>query len=1265
MQKWSNQILMCGSVLAALILIPQAVLAQSSSSLQGQITDTSGGAIPEAAVNLRNSENDSQRQTLSDATGHYAFTQVAPGKYTVTVQRPGFAVVTREGVLLQVNTPASLNIQMDVGKTTDVVNVSAEATVINTTDGSVGNAFTQNQIRQLPLETRNVVELLSLEPGVTPTGEVLGARRDQNNVTLDGVDVNDNQNAGIAGSKGTAQGNNANGAAAVAGFNSVLPVPLDSVQEFRVTVAGQGANEGRSSGGQVVLITKSGTNQLHGSAYEYNRNTIFAANDFFSNRAGVERQTLNRNQFGASIGGKIIPNRIFYFFNYERRIDASSLAQERAVPSENLKNGLLTLPLSNGTVETLNASQIAAVDPLHIGLNQGYLNLLKQYPVGNDPAYGADGGYNFTGYRFNAPNDLNNRAYVGKMDFILDHAAKQTLSIRGTLSNSNQDLILAQFPGQAPASQLLNNSKGLAATYTYVIQPTLVNTFTFGLTRQGLSQSGVGGDNFSLYGIDSPQNYNARADGRILPVYNYADDLTWTKGKHTITTGINFRLMTNNRYTYANSYPGYGWSPNVAVGLGQDIQNDLTSYVQTQSGNPNLTLNDPFNAGAAMGALLGLVNNTNITYQFQRNGTVLPQGAAQVRKFKMNEYEAYVADSWRVKPSLTLTFGLRYSNDRPPYETTGLQVAPNIGLDQFFAQRNGLAAQGVPSSAMPNATLSYSLNGPVNGKPSWWNADNNNFAPRISIAYAPTDTSGGLGVIFGKSGSFRIGAAQVYDRFGSQLITQFDQFGSFGLSTTLNNPTSYDFTTSPRYNGSPANQPAAPAGGFPYTPPDVAAISGEFQGIYPNLRSPYAWLINATLQREMPGKMILEAGYVGRFARKLLLQGDVYTPAENFKDPVSGQTWMQSMTSLRQTYNSLSAAAGYPGQNAPVGTIASQVMANPSLVPTNPFIESMFPALANYAFPGTASANYFYQIYGTYGGSYLDMLHASDRIVGNFIPGQCLSKPGCYTFFALQGSSMPTWQNAGESDFNALTVSLRRALSNGISFDFNYTLSHSIDNASSAEGAAGQDGAVIQNIYAMGEFRGSSDFDVRQSVNINVVYELPFGTGKPLVNTSHGWLNAIVGGWQVSSIMRFTSGLPTVVSGDSVWNTNYWQNSLAIITGPVKSGQTIDQNGVPSMFSNTSTSTSFADAWPGATGTRAALRLPGIKNIDLAATKSFHLPIPKLETSELQFRAEAFNAFNFVNFISPSLALSSPATFGEFSATTPARVMQFALRYQF
>ncbi len=183
----------------------------------------------------------------------------------------------------------------------------------------------------------------------------------------------------------------------ISGFNSVLPIPLDSVQEFRVTVAGQGADEGRSSGGQVVLVTKSGTNQLHGSAYEYNRNTVTAANSWFNNRDGVGITPLNRNQFGASLGGPIKKDRIFYFFNYERRIDASSQAVERMVPTENLKQGILTFADTSGNTYTLTPAQIQQVDPLGIGVNQGYLNILKQYPVGQRS--GLRGGRRFEFHR--------------------------------------------------------------------------------------------------------------------------------------------------------------------------------------------------------------------------------------------------------------------------------------------------------------------------------------------------------------------------------------------------------------------------------------------------------------------------------------------------------------------------------------------------------------------------------------------------------------------------------------------------------------------------------------------------------------------------------------------------------------------------------------------------------------------------------------------------------------------------------------------------
>jgi len=1264
--RCSWRILLAGLTLLCAITM---VRAQSTSSLHGVITDAQGAVIPGAVVALSSSATAASRQVITDNTGAYQFVQEMPGEFTMTVTKPGFSQAVREHVVLQINTPATLNIQLEVGTTGQTVDVTAEASLVSTSDASVGNAFTEHSIRQLPLDTRNVVELLSLQPGVTPTGEVMGSRRDQNNIILDGVDVNDNENSGIGGQAdiGSQQGSNSTGQSNIAGFNSVLPIPLDSVQEFRVTVAGQGADEGRSSGGQVVLVTKSGTNQLHGSAYEYNRNTVTAANSWFNDRSGVPITPLNRNQFGASLGGRIKKDRIFYFFNYERRIDASAAAVERMVPTENLKQGILTFQDGNNNTYTLNPAQVKSIDPLGIGINQAYLNILQKYPVGNDPAYGADGGLNFTGFRFNAPDALDNRAYVGKMDFILDSAAKQTLSVRGTLSNANQDIptALAQFPGQQPASELLNNSKGISATYTAILTPTLINNLTFGYTRQGLAYSGTVGDAFILYPLDPQQNFNsnARANGRILPVDNLVDTLTWTKGKHTISTGINFRFMTNNKFTYSQSYPSYGWNNSVAVGLGEDIQTDLTNYMIAKTGNANFQLGQPANDSAALGILMGLVNYTQITYQVGKGGALLPQGAPDARAFAMREYEGFFSDQWRLSRELTLTFGVRYTNDRPPYEANGLQVAPTVGLNQYFAERDYLGSTGVPSNAMPDAILSYALNGPVNNKSSWWNPNDNNFGPRFSLAYSPKDRGGLLQKVFGNGGVFRMGGAVLYDRFGSELITQFDQFGSFGLATTLGNPLSYNFSTSPRYNGSVPTLPAAPTTGFPYTPPDINAIEGEFQGIYPDLKSPYSILLNASFARQLPGKLTLEVSYAGRLSRRLLLQGDVYTPLENLLDPASGQTWLTSMTAIRNTYNSICASMGNNTQNCNPSSAAAAVMANPSLVPNNPYIQDMFPGVANAYFHGSTSANYFYGIYGVYGGSYLDMLHASDRIPGEFTaPGTCATKFGCYTFFAPQGSSMPTWMNDGDANYHGMSVSLRRAFTSGVSFDFNYTLSHSIDNASAAEGAAGQDGAVVQNIFAPGQFRGSSDFDIRNLVNVNVVYELPIGKGKPFWSSAPGWANEIFGGWQISSIMRFSSGLPSVVQGNYTWDTNYWQNSLAIPTGAFKVTNGYDSNGNPSLFSNVNASNSFADQYPGNVGMRAAVRLAGMVNFDIGVAKSFPLP---WEGHRIQFRAEAYNAFNNVNFIQPSLALYNPGTFGEYQNTMPPREMQFALRYEF
>jgi len=340
------------------------------------------------------------------------------------------------------------------------------------------------------------------------------------------------------------------------------------------------------------------------------------------------------------------------------------------------------------------------------------------------------------------------------------------------------------------------------------------------------------------------------------------------------------------------------------------------------------------------------------------------------------------------------------------------------------------------------------------------------------------------------------------------------------------------------------------------------------------------------------------------------------------------------------------------------------VKKNPKLVPTLPFVENLFPSLKDVTFPGSASANYFWCVYGDYNGSYLDCLHALDRnTTSSYFPGQCLTVTGCYTFFNIQGSSMPTWMNAGQAAYHGMTVSLRRAFSKGVSFDFNYTWSHSIDNGSSAESGAGKQGAAIQNIFNVKEFRGSSDFDVRHNITANYLFELPIGKEKALFRNAPGWLDQIIGGWQISSVMRYRTGLPTTVAGNLAYNANYWLSSLAILTKPIKSGGvTFDQNGNPSIFGDTGAADAFTDELPGHSGTKAVVRLAPYFNTDLTLQKTFKLP---KEGHRIRFRAEAFNAFNSVNFTNPSLALTAPLTFGEFQQTTPPREMQFALRYEF
>jgi hypothetical protein len=1205
--------------------------------------DAQGGILPGVTIQLANAQSAFARSIISDASGTYQFPQVPPGTYELSAQLEGFAPV-KQPVTLRVSTPTTVDLKLALGALEETVTVQAEAIRLNTTDASVGNAFDERQVRQLPLLTRNVVELLSLQPGVTPTGEVVGARRDQNNVTLDGVDVNDNQTAGIDTNGPTAGYNfSTNNSFRESGFNAALPVPLDSVQEFRVTVAGQNSDQGRSSGGQVSLVTKSGTNQFHGSGYEYNRNTATSANSWFSNRAGIPKEQLKRDQYGASLGGPVKSNRVFFFGNVERRTDDSAQSVLRRVPSATLRAGTIMAKANDGRTYALGPDALKAIDPLGLGNSPAMLSLLNALPLGNDPSAGFDAGLNFSGYRFNAPLSLDNRAYVGKVDVKLDRSSSHNLSVRLSLADANRDDTLAQYPGQESAARLINNSYGISAAYTGVLSPNLVNSANFGLTRIDLQRTGSQSTSFTLDSIDVATNFT-RPYVRVAPTYNFIDDLTWTKGRHSITAGVNFRMVRNDRTSYANAFQAFGYSRGTLLGLGSDIVNATQSYLAAQTGNPGIRLTDASAVGRAFGDLFGVLTNASMTYTYDRDGKPLPIGTPAVRNFASNEWEVYVGDNWRVTPNLTLSYGLRYMNLGVPYEQNGFQVASTFPLEQYFDERKTLSSQGVPSNAMPHNWLDYDLSGPANGATSWYRPDNNNFAPRVGFAYAPS--GGFLETLLGTGGVVRGGAGIVYDRFGSNLVTQFDSSASFGLSEIVRGPT-VNFTTGPRYQGAFPAIADGPAHAFPYTAPLVDYIGGGYMGIASDLHAPYAFNANVSVARPLRGGMTVEAGYIGRWGRDSLMQIDAGGWAVLFRDPATGQSWKEMAQAIR----------GYRD----AGVDPTAIRTNPGLVAPIPFIESMMPRLANLYFPGSATANYYNLIWGQNGGSDADATHAIDRVRSAQFPN-CIIKTGCNTLYPSQSSSMSMWTNAGYSNFNGATLSLRKVFSQGYSFDINYTWSHSQDNGGAAEAGAGTSGAIMLNPYDYNAFYGDSDFDIRHNLNVNVVVGLPFGQGHALLSNAGGLVNALVEGWQISGIFRYNSGLPTAVAYSGIWPTHYAVSAVAYPVGDYSDHITTNQKGNPALFDSTTEAANWRPMLPGEVGMRASVRLDDVYNTDLAVTKSFNLP---WAGQRLQFRAEAFNAFNNVNFTNVALDANSPASFGQFTGTTPPRVMQFALRYEF
>lgn len=1323
-------------IFAALAFVATFAAAQSTSLLNGSVSDPAGASVSGAQITLTDAATGLKRATTSSGAGLYQFLDVPPGNYRLEATASGFSPYTVSNVTLIVKTPSTLNIKFQLAGVATMVTVEGQAPLVNRTDASLGNTLEENQIAELPIADRNVVQLLSLQPGVaylgnqldqdtdTRSGAVNGLRSDQSNVTLDSIGVND-QNFGYA-------------------FTSVLNVPPDSVQEFRVTTANANADSGYSSAAQVSLVTKSGTNVFHGSAYEYNRNTIFSANDPFLKSAQLSSGQSNtapkllRNVFGATLGGPIMKNRLFFFANYEGRRDAQGTSVLRTVPSATLRAGDLvylcqrnadgsldTADCPGGTINgvpgvqpgyyALGPKQIQQIDPKGIGVSPAVLKVLQLYPVANE---NAGDGSNTLGYRFSSNADSSFNTYITRLDYHITSNGSETLFWRGEMQNFKEPGT-QQFPGQSASTTILDDSKGSTVGLTSLISPMLINDFHWGFVRQGGQKAGISQNPAVLLdGIDNLIPFT-RSTIFFVPVHQLSDNLNWTRKNHTFQFGTDLFLIRNNHFSYANSFSDVRTNA-VYLNTG-GIAGTSSPLDPFNNGFPAVDSNFGPNYDSATTMVMGIFPEGDGHYNFARSGGALPQGQGINRRYAVNNYEFFGQDTWRIKSNLTITYGLRWILEAPPYETNGYQVAPcvqaasggctNQNAADWFNRSAQLAASGQPTN---NAgELAFVLGGSANNGPGLWNWDRKNFSPRVAVAWAPNTGDGWASKMLGKKDQFSIrgGYSIMYDHFGIPVVNSFDQNGSFGLSTILGDPAGVvSPSNAPRFtclvpgssgqsclpqpcpslNGPGCLFGPTPAGGFPYTPG-----SGAFAinwGLDQSVKTPYSHVFNFSLARQLTSRSSLQIAYVGSIGRRLPLQADLAMPTD-LADSKSGTKYFPSATML-----SKAAAAG----------------TNVNQIQPIPFFENIFPAWAGAAVqsalglnnvtstnpsgdncaPGTLPGNptatqNIYELWNCFPHNEtfsLFEMDLPDSITG-LSPALPNSKYGPFAFYHDQFSSLYAWRNIGTSDYNALQVSYNVRMSN-LQGQFNYTWSKSFDEASAAErigpyegtGGTGNDlngGGIVINSYDPLSLRGLSDFNAFHQINANLVYKLPFGKGQRLVGNPGRILDTLIGGWNVSGIFRWTSGFPITVDNGSTWATNWNIEGDAEPNGPAPKATNPKHafvNGVdigPDIFANpVAAEAAFRPEWPGESGVRNSDIGDGMFNIDTGVSKNF----PLGEQRRLEFSWQAFNAFNSVRYdvrgpvgdsAQPSLSYD-PTQFGKYlhTLTTP-RFMQFALRVVF
>lgn len=1292
-----------GTVLIAALLSAAPTWAQTSNSalVLGIVTDPAGAVVPDATVTLTNAATNESKTTTTNSAGQYVLPNVSSGTYSLKISKTGFATTTFTNIKFDVTKSYTYDAKLEVSSGRETVEVTAGAVAeLQTTDAVVGNVIGGEVLSRLPTLNRDATELLTLQPGSTPYdsaqvgfgnsgGTIAGARSDQNTVILDGIDITDNAIGG--------------GGANV----PIIPVGVETVDEFRVATTNTNASFGRASGGQLVFTSKSGTNAYHGDVYWFHQNDNLNANSWTNNRTGVKKAEQKDNRGGFGAGGPILKNRTFVFGSYERRRFPQSFDVSRIVPTDALKNGNLTFQDAAGNTVVY---PLAAFDPRGLGMSPT-IKALWDLESGTDPSVqGTDGGLNTTGFRaaVGAPH-INDTS-----TFKLDHKFTEKVHFYGRyiysrdLQTSSTQLDIRNGKAQAVAG---NNNRGDAVigTLAWQFSNNWASALHVGWVRQRSSFPGFGPSasatlldlpgttspgstpNIALAPglaatglIDAPidvDTQRARTQSLYQRNKQYSYDLTWTKGKHILAFGLDWR-----------------WIPTLHI-RNDKVIGSLTSLVATEDSTLAATTlripasDRPPTCGGGLttnclqpgditrwnrlyAAALGLVDNVAVLATRDGNFGPLSFGTPLIGDTTNRAQSFYAQDSWRIRPSLTLTYGLSYGWQTTPHEKLGRQtVIVDAATNKIFSAQDYLDAKykAAANGQVYNPLLGYLPVGKT-GKPDVFTTDYGDVAPRVALAWNPDISSGFMGHLFGgRKTVVRGGYGIAYDRIntvGSVIIPMlgvgFTQTltvvaplcnvngtaAAAGCNAASSNPALSSFRVGRDGNiplpvNTAVSAPVIPGCLPGTTAADCESLGGpsplaeilSFQND-PDFSVGRSHMFDLSIQRELPGNMIMEIGYVGKLGRNLLNNVNFNSSPINFKDTASGRTFAQAFDA-----------------------VAAQVRAGAPIT-NEPWFENQLPGLDAVICKGAFSGSNTQCLVAAAGaGNFNDGLVSSLFLTMDFLRPAL----GLQPYNNMQVLDLFVRTHRDKSNYHSMIVTLRNRGWHGLQFDLNYTFSRSLDQIGTVQNSA----SYYASSFNRSLEYGPSFFDRTHIFNGIFNYDVPLG-GSHRVTSHNPVLKRVLSGWYMDGIYRYSSGIPiTVAESGEVFGAGsiFGVSNAAIPTvnpgslgygvhhdvtggsnstyGPTgTAGDPANGGSGINVFSNPQTAIDdfrkILISEDGRTGRGNPLRGFAFWNLDYRLGKETAIT----ERFKVQFAADFFNIFNHPTFVDPFLDLTNPKSFG-------------------